>query len=100
MDNTKRKELIEASVKARGYGIESWENDDANEDGTQRAVLGNFIVLEDTDPTMGPFEGEEGVLYAYVVGSEKHDNVRVEFGFQSDGTDIPMTVDLSTLEQI
>lgn len=100
MDNTERRQLIESSVKSNGLQIVGWESDEEEGEGRERANLGRFVVLEDVDSTMGPFEGEEGVLYASVVGSAQHGNTRVHYGLVADGTDCPSEVDPFNLEQI
>jgi hypothetical protein len=95
------KELITKRVHADALVVLAWESDEDEGDGRERANLGRFVVVEDEgEVSEGPFEGEEGVLYASIVGAAKHDNIRVHYGLMVDGTDCPTEVDPYQLEAI
>lgn len=80
--------MIERRCQSEMWTIDEWRED---EDGLL-AVIGRAMMLEDADPEMGPFEGEEGEMTVSVVGAEKHGNQRIHIGFMADGTSEPIEV--------
>lgn len=79
----RRRELIERTIASYGYPAKEWGIDD---DGDVRADLGRFRVIANDDDH-GLFEGDEGVVFAGVVGAQEYHNESVAFSFQGDDFD-------------
>lgn len=93
------KALIDDEIQSHGFPALAYE-EDPESSGEFRANLGRFEVSqEDEDQFL--FEGEQGILFASVVGAEKYHNQRVAFFFQADGTDMgDEIVDLGLIRPI
>lgn len=79
----RRRELIEREISTYGYPVKEWGID---EDGDVQANLGRFRVITD-DEDFGLFEGDEGVVFAGVVGAAEYNNEGIAFSFQGDDFD-------------
>jgi hypothetical protein len=90
------KERIEQAVEQAGFSVKSWNPDHEN---GLTANIGKFTVMSNDEEDYGLYEGDEGTLYACVVGAEQYGNQRVSFSFITEGYDDGNEVhDLSVLD--
>lgn len=96
-DHDRVRPMIEDALKVYGLTAEKFETDEYGD--LQAVVTGRWTVNEENED-QGLFEGDEGVLYVSVVGSEEHRNERPHYGFMAEGTDVQIECDPNALEPV
>lgn len=94
--------LVGAACERQGWTVESWRLD---EDESLEAVIGRYRFdsagEHDADEYGGPYDGDEGVLVAQIVGAAEFHNERVSFALRVDDYDSAYDVrDVEWLEAV
>lgn len=85
--NDRIKTMIEERLHSDGLNADEWRVGDSER---PEAVFQNtWEASEELDHGMVSV-GEEGTLYASVVGAPEHGNERVAYHFLAEGTDVPV----------
>lgn len=89
-----QRKLITEAIRHWVAEPERWDAD-PDDGGRLRGWLGSAHVFDD-DEDQGLYEGDEGEVYACVVGAHQYGNVHVAFYFMGEGMDGGMRCELGT----
>lgn len=84
-EQQRHRQMIEQACKRHGLQHDGWRHDE--DDRRDVALLGRWVVAEE-DENRSLWPGDEGELYATVVGAPQYGNEHAAFYFKPDEYDV------------